>query len=70
MGQDTIAFDIRKAEISGRKIRSESDKLKRMSDKLKRAVDNTPSWWSGESLNGFMRRANKIVEDMYKTADF
>ena len=66
MSQDIIAFDIAKAETSGRKIRMEADKLKRMADKLKRAVDDTPSWWVGSSRNGFTRQANELISQMYK----
>jgi uncharacterized protein YukE len=66
MSQDILAFDIAKAETSGRKIRTEADKLKRMTDKLKRAVDGTPTWWVGSSRNGFTRQANELIGQMHK----
>ena len=66
---DLLTFDITKAEAGGRKIRSESNKLKSLSNKLKNAVDNTPSWWSGDSRNGFKRQADELVGLMNKTVD-
>jgi uncharacterized protein YukE len=69
LSQDILAFDIAKAETSGRKIRTEADKLKRITDKLKRAVNDTPSWWIGSSRNGFTRQANELLEQMYKAVN-
>jgi|GEM_PF-3113648 len=61
-----LAFDLKRAEVSGRKIRSDSDKIKRLADRLKRAADGTSSWWAGDSRNGFTRRSDELVGLMYK----
>ncbi|GHU50682.1 hypothetical protein AGMMS49975_02200 [Clostridia bacterium] len=61
MNGEAVAFDISKAEESGRRIQRESDKLKRLSDKLRNVTSNTKGWWAGGSDAGFSRRADELV---------
>jgi uncharacterized protein YukE len=66
---DKMNFDIEKAEISGRKIRGESEKLKRQASKLQKAAEASASWWIGGSRNGFERRINELIHSMNKASD-
>ena len=66
---EILGFDIIKADRSGKTIHIESDKLKRLADKLKHTIENTASWWSGETRNGFIRQMDTLIATLYKTAD-
>ena len=69
MTSDIIAFNLDKAEASGRRIRNESDKLKRLIDRLQRTTEASSSWWVGDSRNGFMRGVGELVSLLHKTDD-
>ena len=58
---DTIGFDIGKAEKSETAIRKQLDRLDALMEKLRKAVDDTSSWWEGGSRDAFMRRANAFL---------
>ena len=69
MGQGDITFDLAKGQAAGRLFRSEADKLRRLASRMKRATDGTSSWWAGDSINGFSRRADELSSLMSKVVD-
>ena len=66
---EILDFDIISANRSEKTIHSEADKLKRLADKLKHAIENTPSWWAGDTRNSFLREADALIATLYKTAE-
>ncbi|MCL2146801.1 MAG: hypothetical protein FWH52_03240 [Synergistaceae bacterium] len=54
-------FDFVKSENSAKAISAIADGFRKESKKIKAAIDDSATWWKGNSRNGFVRRANEIV---------